>query len=155
MDNVVIFNYSVWSLRYPELAIWVTEALAELYFQEATLYLNNTPVSPVIDGTPNGKRAMLLNMLTAHIAALNAALNGQAPSNLVGRIGNATEGSVSLQIENNYAAGTPQWYQQTKYGSAFWAATAQYRTARYIASPARPADPWAVILGYGGYGGYN
>lgn len=126
---VVVFDYSVWAARYPELASSVSSTLAGIYFNEATLYLDNSDTSIVTDITV---RATLLNMLTAHIAALNAVLNGQASSPIVGRISNASEGSVSVQTQNDYPPGTVQWYQQTKYGAAYWGASARYRTARYV-----------------------
>ena len=65
----VVFDYSLWSLSYPELSGSVKAALAGAYFTEATLFLDNTDRSRVTD---LGQRGMLLNMLTAHIAALNA-----------------------------------------------------------------------------------
>ena len=78
---------------------------------------------------------MLLGMVTAHIAALNAPLSGHPASTLVGRISSATEGSVTVATQNDYPPGTAQWWQQTKYGAAFWAASAQFRTARYVHGP--------------------
>jgi hypothetical protein len=139
MDGVVSFNYPGWAARYPELASWVNATLAAAYFAEAAIYCDNTPCSIV--GNLD-QRAVLLNMLTAHIAALNAPLNGQPASPLVGRINSATEGSVSVQTAYDVPAGTAQWYAQTKYGAAYWAASAQYRTMRYVPSPGRPQDPF-------------
>lgn len=140
MDGVVAFDYTAWSLRYPELAASVTAPLANIYFAEAQLYCDNTPSSPVTDWAPGGQRAMFLNMITAHIAALNK----PGASALVGRISNATEGSVSVQtqLDGEQLHGRAFW-AQTRYGLAFWQASAQYRTMRYIASPARPFDPFA------------
>ena len=37
-----------------------------------------------------------------------------------------------MQTENLYPPGSAQWWQQTKYGAAFWAATSQYRGMRYV-----------------------
>jgi len=110
-----------------------------MYFTEAGMYLDNTPTSPVSD-IPT--RTMLLYMLTSHIAALNAPLNGQASSPLVGRISNATEGSVSVRTEMESMPGSSQWYNQTKYGAAFWQATLQYRQARYIPAVPRNFQPY-------------
>lgn len=126
---VYVFNYSAWVARYPEFAA-VTEFLASVYFTEATAYHNNTPLGVVTD--PN-VQAALLNMLTAHIAAryVTPAGGAQPASGLVGRISNASEGSVSVGTENLYAAGTVQWFQQTKYGSDYWNMSKPYRTARY------------------------
>lgn len=127
----VTFNFAVWVQRYPEFQ-GVDEWLAQAYFDEAGLYCANSiqnPALPIL--------STLLNMLTAHIAWLNATRNGEPASSLVGRISDATEGSVSVSVQNDYDPGTPQWYQQTKYGAAFWAATAPYRTARYVPNPTR------------------
>ena len=128
----VVFDYSLWSLRYPELSASVKATLAGAYFTESTLFLDNTNNSRVTD---LGQRAMLLNMLTAHIAALNAPMNGQPSSPLVGRIATATEGSVTVNATMDLPPGSAQWFAQTKYGAAFWAATAIYRTMLYVPGP--------------------
>lgn len=85
---------------------------------------------------------MLLNMATAHIAALNSPLNGQASSPLVGRITNASEGSVSVQTQFDVPPGSAQWWAQTKYGAAFYAATAQFRVMQYFPGPEYIPDPY-------------
>lgn len=137
----VSFSYPMWIERYPEFSS-VTPTLAAAYFAEACLYCDNTDCSPIRDDSVGGKRMMLLNMVTAHISALNATINGQPASPLVGRINNATEGSVTVQTENLYPPGTVQWWQQTKYGAAFWAASSGYRKMLYMPSPARNMDPY-------------
>jgi hypothetical protein len=83
-------------------------------------------------------------MVTAHIAALNAPIGGQPSSPLVGRINNATEGTISVQTQMDYPAGSAQWFVQTKYGAAYWAATAGFRTMRYLGpgQQARGANRW-------------
>lgn len=137
MSSPVVFNYTAWEARYPEFSA-VMEATAQGYFNEATLYWDNTGCSPVTDPA---NQLTILNMLTAHIAALYGPQGGAGtgdPGAPVGRISNATEGSVSVALQNDYAPGTVQWYQQTKYGSSFWAATAQYRTARYVRGALQP-----------------
>ncbi|SDR17588.1 DUF4054 domain-containing protein [Paraburkholderia tuberum] len=137
--GVVHFSYTRWAARYPELAKWVSAATAQEYFNEAQLYCDNTPRSIVRD---LNERALLLNMVTAHIAALNAPLNGNAPSPLVGRIGSATQGSVSVQTQLDLPSGSAQWYAQTKYGFAFWQATAKYRMMTYWPGPTPVVNPW-------------
>lgn len=137
MANAVTFNYNAWIARYPEFGPSgsqpVDSTLAQLYFDEAGLYLENVNVSVI---SSIAQQSQLMNMLTAHIAALNAAQSGGGGSSpLVGRVSSATEGSVSVSSENDYPPGTPQWYQQTKYGAAYWAATIQYRTMHYIPGP--------------------
>lgn len=139
----VTFNPALWKQRYPEF-VGVPDELAQLYFDEATLYCANklNPVKLVATLTT------LLNQLTAHIAALNSptTASGASPGTPPGRLSNVTEGSVSASFQNDYPPGTPQWYQQTKYGAAYWAATLPYRLFRYVPPCPRPASlaqvPW-------------
>jgi hypothetical protein len=127
VPGVVTFDYDAWEARYPEFAT-VNQTLATAYFNEATIYLDNTAMSIVQDLT---QRAVLLNMLTAHIAAMNSGVGGQAASPLVGRVSQATEGSVSVSAEYDGGTGSA-WYLQTKYGAAYWQATAYLRTFNYV-----------------------
>ncbi len=136
--GIVTFEYSVWATRYPELAAYVAQPLAQMYFNEATLYLDNTAGSIVTDASVQGRRETMLNMITAHIAALNAPLNGQASPNTVGRISGATQGSVSVQTDYQ-VPGSAAWFAQTKYGAAYWQASQAYRTMNYFA----PFQPYA------------
>jgi hypothetical protein len=124
---VFTFDYSAWVARFPEFAS-VSSPLATLYFGEASMLLDNTDASPVPDAS---QRGVLLNLITSHIAKL-------AASDLVGRISQATEGSVSASAE--YAApdtGTMAYWDQTKYGAQYWAMTAPLRTMQYVAVPHR------------------
>jgi hypothetical protein len=146
--GIVVFSYTDWSAMYPELAMSVMQPQAQGYFYQAQLYCDNTPCSPITDTSPGGQRETLLNMMTAHIAALNAPLNGQPSSPLVGRISNATQGSVSVATQNDYPPGSAQWFQQSKYGAQFYAATAQFRSMTYVPGYApfnnqrRFGNPW-------------
>lgn len=139
--GIVTFSYADWSARYPELAASVTAQTAQLYFNEAQLYCDNTPTSLITDTSQGGEREMLLNMVTAHIAALNAPLNGQPSSPLVGRISNATQGSVSVQTDFQ-VPGSAAWFAQTKYGAAYWQATTKYRSMLYVRGPVPIANPF-------------
>ena len=149
MGAVATFNYTAWVARYPEFSA-VSQSTAQEYFNEACLYLDNTGCGLIPAAST---QLTLLNMLTAHIAQLNFAQNGIPASPLVGRIANASEGSVSVQAENNYAPGTPQWYQQTRYGSAFWAATQVYRTMAPTIKRTRNMDAYSGGNGWPGWGG--
>ena len=61
---------------------------------------------------------------------------------LVGRISSASVGSVSVSTENAGATQSASWYQQTQYGSTYWAMTASFRTMRYVPGPSRNMEPW-------------
>ena len=144
MNGIVVFAYLTWSTRYPELAQYVTPEQAQLFFNEATLYCDNTASSPITDSSVNGQREMLLYMLTSHIIALNANLAAPA-STLVGRISSANQGSVSVSTENNYPAGSVQWFQQTKYGASFWGATRRFRSFVYLRGYKRNMDAYSPV----------
>ena len=147
MGVVVAFDYNAWSVRYPEFGS-ISESLAAAYFAEAGLYLRNDGGGPVSDAAT---QSLLLNMLTAHIAALNYGVNGEPSSPLVGRIASATEGSVSVSVDTGALPGSAAWFQQTKYGLSYWQATAGYRTMRYVPSCSYSAP----LSGYGAYGGFS
>ena len=136
----IVFNYQTWITRYPEFT-QINVNLAELYFAEACLYVDNTGLGPIKD--PN-TLAIVLNMTTAHIAALNAPKiadqynsMGTESSPLVGRITNASEGSVSVAVEMPQQPATAAWWNQTKYGAAAYQFLMQFRTAIYVPSGRR------------------
>jgi hypothetical protein len=135
--GVVVFDATSFKVRYPEFST-VNDAILSEYFAESTLYLNNTEMSRVSDVV---QRSMLLNMIVAHIAALNSGVNGQAPSGLVGRINSATEGSVSVTADYGAVSNTQAWYLQTRYGASYWQAIKQYRQAVYRAGYSVSAPP--------------
>lgn len=140
----VTFIYGDWVALYPAFAN-VSAGAAQGYFNTATLYCSNRlgPVPTVADLTT------LLYLLTAHVAWLfsprdgqgNPSSSGTSTQSLVGRISDATEGSVSVTTDNQYPPGTAQWYQQTPWGSAYWAATAIYRTMHYRSGRRRYPGP--------------
>lgn len=139
MGAVATFDYTGWLARYPEFSN-VNSATASAYFTEATLYHRNDGGGLVVD---SAQQLLLLNMLTAHIAYLNSgtATNPAPGGGLVGRIANATEGSVSVALEMQALPGTAAWFAQTKYGMSYWQAMAPYRMARYIPGPTRSFEP--------------
>lgn len=155
INGIVQFDWNYFLLRYPEIATSLNPQLGQIYFNEAQLYCDNTPCSIVLDASVGGQRYMFLHMLTAHVAFLNARLNGQPSSPLVGRINNGTQGSVSVQSTmKDPTAGSEDWFAQTKYGAAYWAASAVYRTMHYARGPQRSVEPYPWSQGdlFDGYG---
>lgn len=124
----VVFDPSNFKLIYPSFAT-VPDVVLNNYFAEATLYIDNTDNSFVQD---IGQRALLLNLLVAHIAALRSGENGQAPNGMVGRISSASQGSVSISSEYGSSSEMGNWFNQTRFGAEFWMLTAKYRTFRYV-----------------------
>jgi hypothetical protein len=131
---IAVFNPVVFLARYPEFS-GVSTALLSAYFSEAGLYCSNCDASPIQNIAVRG---VLLNMLTAHIAYINGALNADGQPRPVGRVSAASEGSVSATFEDvPPTPGTGAWFQQSQYGAAFWQATSKWRSATYIPCPTR------------------
>jgi hypothetical protein len=154
VPSILTLDYDVWSQRFPALVPPtgpVTKPMAEMYWVEAGMYWHNDGMGPA--GVTDDQQRLLLDLLTAHIAGLNAAISGALPYNVVGRIANASEGSVSVGVQLSLAPGgvLQEWFAQTKWGFSFWAMTAGFRLARYRPGPRRIFDPAAAVL-YGGRG---
>ena len=124
----ITFDLAAFRVRYPEFA-GVSDALLTAFFAEAGLYLNNDD-APIADVAV---RSMLFNMLVAHLAALSGAVTADGQPRPVGRVSQASEGSVSASFEDVTATpGSGLWFRQTSYGAAFWRAVRPYRNFRYI-----------------------
>jgi hypothetical protein len=131
--------------------------MATNFFNLATITWRNDGCGPVTKSTV---QLSLLNLLTAHLAALYAQSQGdQSPGSAkdanspVGRISAATEGSISIQTDlgaTPTSSANQQWLSQTKYGLQFWAMTSQYRTAHYVPGALQSGGP-----GYGFGPGFN
>jgi hypothetical protein len=127
------WNPTLFLARYPEFASANVTQLGAIFAGDAGLYLDNTDCSPVQTIT---KRTMLLNMLTAHIAALGGALSSSQQAPPVGQVLSAAEGSVNAAFANVAPqGGTAAWYAQTQYGLDFWNATLNLRGMRYVRAP--------------------
>lgn len=152
--GVVVFDSAEFLAIYPEFTGADPTALG-FNFALATLNISNCCGSPVPD--PNVRQS-LLYLLTAHITALftPSAQNNNAPPGIVGRISNATEGSVSVGAQ---FPSTPEsaWFDQTKYGAQFWAITAVFRTMHYIPAPITCCDGFGDGFGFaeGNRNGYG
>src|SRR5580698_10934670 len=85
--GTVTFDYAQFAARYPEFdGVW-SQAQATAFFTEATMYCDNERGSRIRDVAV---RAVLLNMMTAHIAELaRLDASGNLANPLVGRISNA------------------------------------------------------------------
>lgn len=136
MGVIATFDYAKWIALFPELA-GVVEPAADAYFAVATTIHANDGGGPV---ATLAQQAALLNYLTAHIARLFSdrdesglsVSGGSVPApDTVGRVSQATEGSVSVTLDMGQVTNQQAWFLQTKYGSLYWQATAAYRTARY------------------------
>lgn len=145
---VVTFDPAPFRLLYPQFDA-VSDPLLQALFTQATIYLDNSECSIVRDCA---LRAALFNMLVAHLVQLGGYASAKVgPSGVVGRITDATEGSVSVSADWPGATAAAAFYLQTTYGAQYWTATASFRTMRYRAARSLPAPP-QPLYGPGFYG---
>jgi hypothetical protein len=142
LPPVVAFDWAAWKAAFPDF-VNVSEGYATGCFARASMLCQNNAASPVVtrNGGDAAQLSYFLNLLTAHIVWLNCPQvnglpndgGGGVPSPLVGRISQATEGSVSVAAEidgGNQPAGAA-YYFQTKWGIEYWQASAGYRQMVY------------------------
>lgn len=141
MTIPVVFSLGTWTAMFPEFAA-CSQAQGQGFFNRASFLCDNSTQNPAAN-PDNGTLDNLLYLLTSHIAWLNAprdalgnpAATGAPASPIIGRIDQASEGSVSVHADmGDVNAGGPSqaWYMQTRYGAEYWAATAGVRTAGYV-----------------------
>lgn len=155
LPPAVVFNYADWQLWFPDF-INVSEPYATSCFWRAGQMCQNNVANPVvINNCGNTEQlAYFLYLLTCHIVWLNAPqvnglpnTSGSIPASpLVGRISQATEGSVSVSAEMPNQPQGAAYYQQTKFGIEYWAASAPYRTA--VFTPGRAPPPRGYGFGF-------
>jgi hypothetical protein len=124
MDGVVVFDPVEFRELYP--SITATDAQLEDYFAMAESFLDNTECSVVKD---LGSRKRMLYLLVAHIATITGMAEKGNP--VVGRISNATEGTVSVSLDYGTMGNNERWYLQTPWGAMYWQLTKRYRSAVY------------------------
>lgn len=124
MSGVVVFDPAEFRLLYP--SITATDEQLEMYFAMAETFLDNTECSIVKD---LDARKRLLYLLVAHIGLLNTMAEGGNP--VVGRISNATEGTVSVGLDYGTMGNNERWYLQTPWGAMYWQLTKKYRSMVY------------------------
>lgn len=125
MSGVVVFDLLKFRKLFPKIS--TTDDQLDMFFVEACLLCNNTENSNIRNLQ---EREILLFLLTAHIATLQQRTD--SGNEAVGRITSASEGSVSVALDNGQTTHSEKWYQQTAYGARYWALTKRYRSFFYM-----------------------
>jgi hypothetical protein len=100
-------------------------------FNAATYYCNNDG-SGIVQDVPT--LTLFLTLITAHLTALNNGVNGQTPTQMVGRISSVGEGSVHVSLDMKLPDDGDFW-AQTKYGLQFYQMSTNYRFGGHYAAP--------------------
>jgi hypothetical protein len=127
MGIVVTFNATNFQAMFPQFNTVSDAILTNFVLPFAQQIVRNDGGGPVSDAV---SQANLLNLAVAHICALLWGVNGQAPTPLVGRLTNATQGSVSLATEfTGYQ--NDAWYNQTPWGAMLVRMMRPFVSAKY------------------------
>lgn len=109
---VVVFDVDEFRAIYPHFTD-ITDTQLEHYFEDATLYLDNSDSSRVQDLT---LRKSMLYKIVCHLATL-----AQRGGGVTGALTSASEGSVSASYSPlTGGSESAAWWNQTACGAAFW-----------------------------------
>lgn len=127
---IVVFVPADFKAAYPEFAAVPDPRCMVMFNMAQQAILDNTDNAPVM---ALDYRTQLFWLLVAHLLTLFA-VGADGSERPVGRIGNATEGSVSIGFDFQLPPGSMMapWYNQTKYGALYWNLTAQFRSMKYF-----------------------
>ena len=141
MGAIAQFNWTNWSAMFPRLA-GNGQPFVQIWWNVAgtPAYHANDGTGPVPD-LPT--QQLCVDLAAAHLVAINGSVDGASPNDIVGRISSAGTGSVNVSTQNDYSPGSAQWWQQTKWGSQYWEATAAYRTFLFV--PKRRGSPYGTM----------
>ena len=134
----VQWDYDLFTSQFPNFAGTIMPPQAHMYWRMANSFHRNDGGGPI---TNNDEQALMLNLLTAHIATLLMPGPDGQPREVVGRLSSFSEGSASGSVE----FGGPMeaaWYLQTPYGATYWELTSAQRTMFYRSAPRRRFDAY-------------
>ena len=135
MGVIVQFSFANWAAAFPQFVtsapnfIALTETqVVNVILPIAQQYCRNDGGGPVNDAA---LQAQLLNLMVAHVAQLLFGSALQPLSPLVGRVSDASEGSVAVAVDFPTTASNA-WFAQTQYGAAYWQMLLPFRLGRYV-----------------------
>lgn len=133
---VVVFDPAAFKVAFPQFLLVPDARLTAIFNNVGWTILDNTDASIVVNVS---QRSALLDLLVAHILTLYGWATDDGTvvpgSGTVGRVSQATEGSVSATLEYHAPASAGEaWFNQTPFGAMYWVMTAQFRSFRYVAA---------------------
>jgi len=138
IQQQVPWSYDLFSSQFPAVANKISPVQAQMFWIMATNFHRNDGGGPI---RRDEEQALMLNLLTAHIAELLAPGPDGQPREVVGRITSFNEGSAGGSAEFPTSP-EAAWYLQTPYGAMYWEMTAGQRTMFYTVAPRRRFDAW-------------
>ena len=145
MGVMVTFDPVAWAAAYPQFSNVSAASLTGVILPLAQVYCRNDGGGPIDD--PN-MQTQALGLMVAHCAQLFFGSTTQPLSSIVGRVSNASEGSVSVTTSWPEASSLNEaWLSQTQYGAAFLVLISSVTLGRYFPKQTPLQKAWI----YGGY----
>lgn len=144
----VFFDSTLFRGLFPAYASPVTfpDVLLQLQWDLATGYITNNTVVACYDGMRQPQQVNALNLMTAHLLALNIAAASGQPSGLVQ---GATIDKVSVQLTPPPEVSQWQWWlNQTPYGQQLLALLQIASAGGYFFTAGSPVVPAFRRTGY-------
>jgi hypothetical protein len=145
MGISVPFVFDVWASAYPMFSNIDQNTIQAVVLPLAQSYHRNDGGGPINDPVI---QTQALWLAVAHVAQLMFGSTTQEASPLVGRVSNATEGSISVTAEYNDKNPAGAWWEQTTYGAAYWQLIKSYAMGFYHPKVTPLGRAWI----YGGVG---
>ena len=119
MGVQITFDPNAWAAAYPQFSNLTSATITGVVLPLATVYCRNDGGGPICD---INMQTQALWLMVAHVAQILFGSTTQNASPLVGRVTNASEGSVSVASDwPKSDSVTDAWLSQTPYGVAFLA----------------------------------
>jgi hypothetical protein len=132
----VIFDPAEFRLVYPQFtADRISDAQLQRAFDTACLLWGNPDESTI----PETERAILLDLLTCHLATLALWGAGGQAGPVTAQSASTSGLNLSFQIPQTMGRA---YYGQTPCGQSFWAATLKYRIGGKYYPPRIAPHPW-------------
>jgi hypothetical protein len=133
MGVAVTITYASWVQIFPQFSVTVPKAIFDGFLWPTAQQFCRNDGCGQVNNTVT--QTTLLQLMLAHLAQLFFGSSGTAGSQpqspLVGRITDASEGSVSVSTEMQGTVNSA-WFYQTSFGAAFWQLALPFRLGRYF-----------------------
>ena len=147
MGVAVTFDPNAWAAAYPQFSNIASATLTGVVLPLAQVYCRNDGGGPIDD---ENMQTQALWLMVAHCAQILFGSTIQPLSSVVGRVSNASQGSVSVSTSWPAASSiTDAWLSQTQYGAAFLALVNSVTLGFYAAKQTPLYKPYIYGGGFG------
>lgn len=128
MGASITFNYATWIPAYPQFINTPQPTIELVVVPLAQVQCRTDGGSPVRD---QATLTVLFGLMVAHVTQLMFGSTIAPLTGVVGRVSQATQGSVSVSAEYNNPNPAAAWFLQTPYGAVYYQAISGFTLGVY------------------------